>query len=254
MFWPTSFCDSVAEVSQPYDALLTSCCPDGCRLIDPQTDRYCYYCDPVTRAVGVSCIYEEDGICATVKGNSQLCTDGVYCPFDDIYTCGFVPPSPTPTPTPDFSTPTPTPEPTCDPATKPNNTNCICTQSPVIGGQPFWYCGIGCNGATGADYTKPEYSSNRGCPSNKYNDGDCCRCLVSTCGDGQPVDPSNCECPSPSPTPTNGGGGPGDPSPYAPMDHVDCVDYYWVHFVSYDGGQTWNYDDRESYAGCFYEY
>ena len=39
---------------------------------------------------------------------------------------------------------------------------------------------------------------------------------------------------------------------YPILEKDDCVDYYYVHFVSYDGGQTWHYDDRETYAGCYY--
>ncbi|HMJ25153.1 MAG TPA: hypothetical protein VK475_04970, partial [Pyrinomonadaceae bacterium] len=49
-----------------------------------------------------------------------------------------------------------------------------------------------------------------------------------------------------------GGGGGADPNPNPVMTRRECVNYYWVHFTSYDGGQTWNYADNETYAGCFY--
>jgi hypothetical protein len=216
----------------------------------------------MSRGIATPACTDPDAFCGTPADIGHWCVDfGVRCPEFTINPCvGDVPtppptPSPSPTPTSTPDTPTPTPEPTCNPATKPNNSNCHCNTALAVAnlGPAFWDCGQGCSGAIGADYTKPEYSSNRGCPPNKYNDRDCCRCIVSTC-DGQPVDPSTCECPSPSPTPAAGGGGPGDPSPYPPMYHRDCVDYYWVHFLSYDGGQTWQYADNEEYAGCFYVY
>ncbi|HSP62757.1 MAG TPA: hypothetical protein VLQ90_07240 [Pyrinomonadaceae bacterium] len=47
------------------------------------------------------------------------------------------------------------------------------------------------------------------------------------------------------PQPDDGGGG-------APIEYTQCIDYYWVHYVSYDGGNTWYYADNEEYAGCFY--
>ncbi len=34
----------------------------------------------------------------------------------------------------------------------------------------------------------------------------------------------------------------------------ECVDYYWVWFVSYDGGRTWNPTGQVEYAGCYYAY
>jgi hypothetical protein len=129
-----------------------------------------------------------------------------------------------------------------------NNTNCVCnTVLATAGlGEPFWDCGIGCSGATGADYNQyPGTPGYGGCPANKYNDGrDCCRCVQTTCPNGQPVDASTCQCPSPSPTPTQspvisggGGGYEGDGFP--------CTDYYWVYYVSYDGRGEYEY------AGCW---
>lgn len=42
-----------------------------------------------------------------------------------------------------------------------------------------------------------------------------------------------------------GGGGDG-------LLKLECIDYYWVHFMSYDGGNTWSYADNEEYAGCLF--
>jgi hypothetical protein len=201
------------------------------------------------------------GVCGTPHQGGHLCRDfDVDCPEFTINVCvegaPTPPPAPSPSPTPESPTPTPTPtpEPTCNPATKPNNSNCVCnTVLATAGlGEPFWDCGIGCSGATGADYPRyggaPGYG---GCPSNKYNDGrDCCRCIEITCPNGQPVDALTCQCPSPSPTPTQspvisggGGGYEGDGFP--------CTDYYWVYYVSYDGRQTWVPTGEYEYAGCW---
>ena len=160
-------------------------------------------------------------------------------------------PSPTASPSPPSETPSPSPEPTCDPATKPNNTNCICDTTPhtVAGAPPRWQCGIGCNGATGADYRQaPGTQGYAGCPPNKYNDGsDCCRCIVTTCLDGQAANVTTCECPSPTPTPLpppTGGGG-------EPIYYYYCTNYYWVWYISFDGGETWWPTGAVEYAGCW---
>jgi hypothetical protein len=87
--------------------------------------------------------------------------------------------------------------------------------------------------------------------------------LISPCPSPQPLPPDcgvgwtvlwnsiQCQWDCLPPQPDPGGGGPGDPSPQ-PIEMRQCVDYYWVHFTSYDGGQTWYYADNEEYAGCFY--
>jgi len=52
--------------------------------------------------------------------------------------------------------------------------------------------------------------------------------------------------PTPTPTATQSGGDGGT------AYYRGCVDYYWVWFVSYDGGVTWEATGEWEYAGCFY--
>jgi hypothetical protein len=121
---------------------------------------------------------------------------------------------------------------------------------------PRWVCF--CLEGVATNYFLYPGSVGSGCDQSKtHNNGsDCCVCNVQTCPDGSAPDKYTCECPTPTPDGGGGGGGapPPDPSPEPVLDHRECVDYYWVHFVSYDGGQTWSYADNETYAGCFYEY
>lgn len=265
----TNFCyegSALAFANAPNEDSLepANCCPNNCQYVTVLTANYCFNCNrALPRANGVACLYEFEGICASVYSNQELCTDGIYCPYDDAYPCGYVPPSPTPTPTPtptpDEPTPTPTPEPTptappCNPAEKPNNTNCFCDNLPYImfGAPPRWTCP--CNGGMGADYHQfPGAQGYAGCPQNKYNNGqDCCICQTQTCPDGSQANSITCECPSPSPTPTatqqtgSGGGGSGGDGQFG-----GCTEYYWYWFVSADGGRTWRYTGSREYAGCW---
>jgi RHS repeat-associated protein len=52
------------------------------------------------------------------------------------------------------------------------------------------------------------------------------------------------------PSPTGGGGGGGGESGGGGGGGYYCTPYYWVYFVSYDGGRTWELTDV-SYAGCW---
>jgi len=60
-------------------------------------------------------------------------------------------------------------------------------------------------------------------------------------------DPNTCTC---SQYVGGGGGGGG----YEGDNTYDagCTNYYWVWFVSYDGGKTWEATGEVDYAGCFY--
>jgi len=44
------------------------------------------------------------------------------------------------------------------------------------------------------------------------------------------------------------------PSPTTAEYYKECVEYFWVWFVSYDGGKTWQPTGRVEYAGCLYVY
>jgi hypothetical protein len=239
--WPTRFrwgeClnSSISAIEDKELLPDEYCCPNDCQFVDIYYAKFCYYCPILQHADGVSCFWEFDGICATVIPDQKLCSDDVYCPFQRTYPCGYIPPSPTPTP----DTPTPTPTaPPCDPATKPNNTNCICDTTPYIiaGAPPQWSCF--CSAGTAAN--RLAYGSNQGCEPNKHNNGsECCVCIVQECPDGSTPNKTTCECPTPTPE---------DPGPFY---QARCVDYYYVWFVSYDGGYSWTPTGRVEYSGCY---
>jgi len=165
----------------------------------------------------------------------------ILCETIDLTSCIGPPPTPSPSPTPGAS---PSPQPTCDPAAKPNNSNCLCNviTGPLPGtSTAHWECT--CLSGAGGTANNLLFPLSTGCdPSKSVNDGhDCCVCLQQTCPDGSQRDKYTCECPTPTPTPGGGGGS---------MFAKGCIDYYWVWLVSYDGGQTWYIYD-ETYAGCF---
>lgn len=185
---------------------------------------------------------DPQAVCGIPEDISTWCDDfGVACTQYAIGPCGPTP-SPTPTPTP---TPTPSPSPTSTPC------------------------------PPGSFY--PDQNGN--CPlyANKING--CCVCQerntdCSRFGQGQHATGGDycfwvehlCDCyniegrcaenprPSPTATPTvapqpggggggnEGGGGHGIPG---------CTDYYWVWYVSYDNGETWEPTGEEEYAGCW---
>lgn len=81
------------------------------------------------------------------------------------------------------------------------------------------------------------------------------RLASSDCPEGTHLDNGVCNCvPNDRGGDTGGGdsGGSGGGNPPPIAYKRECVDYVWVHFISYDGGESWTYDDRESYAGCYY--
>jgi hypothetical protein len=140
-----------------------ACCGSGCYNMKPIIESC--NCGESRGNSYVACT-DPEGVCGTPHQGGHLCRDfDVDCPEFTINVCvegaPTPPPAPSPSPTPESPTPTPTPtpEPTCNPATKPNNTNCVCnTVLATAGlGDPFWDCGIGCSGATGADY--PRYGA-----------------------------------------------------------------------------------------------
>jgi hypothetical protein len=133
------------------------------------------------------------------------------CFFDiALNACAVTDPTPEPSPEESPSpVQSPTPAPTCDPATKLNETNCICN-TVLAPGRAIWDCQCPA-GAEPANY--PQYGpANQGCRDDKVNDGeDCCRCRTGAqpCPGGR-WDPGDCKCvPTPMPTPSTGGGGVG---------------------------------------------
>lgn len=241
-FWSADLLKPTSPKPEP-----TDCCPGAnCTSLVNHVEHPCVNCPNQNRPTVTYCS-DPAGSCYAPQFDSIECYTGngqlYLCQTIAMPGCGGGP-MPTPTPSP---SPSPSPEPTCDPATKPNNTNCICDTSV---GSPQWLCF--CSAGVAANYLQYPGAAG-GCDQSKtHNNGsNCCVCNVQTCPDGSAPDTYSCQCP----TPTPGGGGPDpNPNPNPAIYKQDCVDYYWVHFVSYDGGQTWSYADNETYAGCYYEY
>jgi hypothetical protein len=235
-FLPVNF--SVAKISfsrsaepAPQSGL---CCP-GTQCYFHKNSTYSCSCQVARDTRSTSCS-DPEGACSIDEFIDTWCTDlGVACPEWTVGPCETLAPTPTPSPSPSPSpSPTPSPTPTPCPAGSfdpdPNG-NC-----------PYYSDKI--NGCCVCQQRNPECSGYA--PDCIWVEHLCdCYNMYGRCGD-------------PTPTPTPGGGGdPGggtDPNTNPAIYKRECVDYYWVHFVSYDGGQTWYYNDNETYAGCFYEY
>ena len=242
---------------------LDACCGSGCYYMKPEEDSCS--CGIQSGNSYPACT-DPDGTCGTPHSFGHWCEGlGVYCPGFRIDVCisdvptppptpvpsPTLPPSPTPTPT-----ETPTPEPVCDPATKPNNSNCSCV-APLIPGQSAqWSCFCWVTGQSGfpvagvpANY--PLHGQTQGgCPINMVNNGsNCCVCIVNTCPNGSRPNSQTCECPSPTPTPLYRG----EYNYHAFNYGYDgyCTPYFWVWYVSYDGGATWQETGESEYAGCW---
>jgi hypothetical protein len=174
------------------------------------------------------------------------------CHNDQIYASDLCPgPIPTPSPSP---SPSPSPAPTCDPSTKPNSSNCTCVPAIPPFSDAYWDCR--CSAGEAANYTKfPGSPGWGGCDPNKsYNNGgDCCVCYQQTCPDGSTPNKYSCACPTPIALltvgggdniyPQTGGGGNGS--------EPQCTNYYWVWYISYDGGATWEPTGEVEDAGCW---
>ena len=156
--------------------------------------------------------------------------------------CGTGPtPSPTATPSP---TPTPaaTPSPEgCDPNTRPNPTNCSCTDLPGVG--TTWICF--CISGAYADYIA--FPQSGGCdPSRSVNSGnDCCVCINPTpCETGFLWNKFNCQCePTSIPESTP------DPQHY----QIVCTQYFWILYECNPVGENdWDCQEISRWeAGCW---
>ncbi|HKP39273.1 MAG TPA: hypothetical protein VJT71_20615 [Pyrinomonadaceae bacterium] len=216
------------------------CCGSGCFFMKPSMDSCACGASRGNSYPGCS---DPEAACGIPLQVGHWCGDnGVYCPEYARGVCVTDAPSP-PSPSP---TPTPT-APPCDPATRPNNTNCFCDTMPyLIGGyDPQWHCGLFCSSGVGADYVQyPGAVGYAGCPPDRHNNqNDCCVCIFQACPGGSSVNQMTCECPSPTPTPDGNGGDGGQPP-------EPCTIYWWVLWESTDGGQSWHEIDRW-YAGCW---
>jgi len=238
-FLPVKFSLVETAYREPETTMLPDINCPGTDCSFAKATTYSCVCDTEANTFDIVGSSDPYGHCWKDQRIDKLCTDlGVYCPEFFLVPC--VTPSPTPNPTP---TPTPAPTPTdCDPATRPNSTNCFCENLPGIG--TTWQCF--CLTGESADYV--QYPQNGGCdPSKKVNNGsDCCVCIAQgvTCDPGSTWNVYSCECvPDPTPTPTPSGGGGG-------LIYY-CTNYYWVWYVSYDGGLTWWETGLVEYAGCW---
>ena len=217
-------------------------------MLTVSRDETCYTCGPQT-SVGLALCKNPDASCRAPTFRSFECVPPKFdvepfeCQTVDLIPCGTPTPSPSPTPTPSPS-PTPTPVPCpfalpsqCpggvprDPCTNPDPPG---TQNPNPDGCPFGYQVR--NGACCVPIACPQPTPTQPfCP-----DGE------ASLFNGPPICTwSDCFTLLPNSTPT--------PTPSNNVEFKrDCVDYYWVWYVSYDGGKTWQATGEVAYAGCFY--
>jgi hypothetical protein len=241
----------VTKTSSAY--VFDTCCAEvNCSMLTRSIDRTCVNCPPQNR-VGLAICNNPDASCLEVSFDDFECfrppydVDPFSCQVLKIEVCGSSPtPSPTPTPSPSPS-PTPTPCPYALPSQCPGGI----PRDPCTNPDPPPAPGATPN-------PNPD-----GCPFGyQVSDGACCvpiACPQPTptpplCGEGQVSifsAPPVCqwsECftllPNPSPTPT--------PASGTVEYKRDCEEYYWVEYVSYDGGKTWQATGQTAYAGCLY--
>jgi len=232
--------------------LFDTCCPGvNCSMLSRSLDRTCFNCPPQNR-VGLAICSNPDAACLVPTFSYFECFSSKFdvepfeCQKVDLESCATPSPSPTPTPSPS-PTPTPTPCPYALPSECPGGVpRDPCTNPdppPLDGGTPS---------------SNPE-----GCPFGyQLINGACC--VPIACPQPTPTPPSCRESetsfftgspicawsdcftllPNPTPTPT--------PTSETVEYRRDCVDYYWVWYVSYDGGKTWEATGQTEYAGCFY--
>jgi len=242
------YTNSARGLSFVSNAAPQSCCPgDGCTSLIPALVNACVNC-PTQQRPGITFCGDPAGGCWSATYGSMECFLGngqeYVCQVIDLNPCGAAPaPTPVPNPTP---TPTPTPE-TCDPALRPNSSNCVCNNVPGIG--LTWQCS--CGTMVPADYV--QFPQSGGCdPAKQANNGsNCCVCISQNvpCDPGFIRNSFDCECrPNlvavPSPTPAGGGGG--DP-------YNSCTTYYWVLYECLPVGETdWSCREVTRWeAGCW---
>jgi hypothetical protein len=251
--WPVNFFPSSGfETNTSSASLFDTCCPGTyCSMLSRSIDETCYTCPPQTR-VGLAICSNPDAACLEATFGTFECIppkselEPFECQTVDLNPCGSPTPSPTPTPSPS-PTPTPTPCPYAlpsecpggvprDPCTNPDPPPAPgATPNPNPDGCPFGYEVI--NGACCVPTACPQpTSAPPSCPENEIS--------FFT---GPPICQwSDCFelLPNPSPTPT--------PASATVEYQRNCVEYYWVWYVSYDGGKTWEPTGQVEYAGCYY--
>ena len=225
----------------------TCCSGSDCAILKPWTGYVCVNC-PLQNRPGITTCDDPAKNCGITVSDYMECFltktgDSYECQTIQVLPCGATPaPSPLPSPSPSPSpSPAPTPCPIALPSECPGGVpRDPCTNPdppPLPGGNPS--------------------SNPDGCPFGYEVSGSCCipiACPQPTptppsCGEnetsifnGPPVCQwSDCFIPFPDPGPTP-----------TPQYLQACVDYYWVWYVSYDGGVTWQPTGEVEYAGCFH--
>ncbi|HEX6045337.1 MAG TPA: hypothetical protein VFZ22_12680 [Pyrinomonadaceae bacterium] len=243
-FGPVSFWgESDFEVASLSLLPIQTCCSGpGCSSLTPWKGDVCLNCPPQNRP-GLGICGDPLSSCFTTVSDYIECTipktgESYFCQTIDLFACGA---SPSPSPSPSASaSPTPAPCPLALPS-----------QCPT---------GVPRDPCTYPDPPPPTggTETSDGCPFNYQVSGACC--VPIPCPQPTPTPPAcengflvfnpspNCnwsclqplsEPPLPSPTPEQ-----------AEEYKQECIDYYWVWFVSYDGGKTWQPTGRVEYMGC----
>ncbi len=232
----------------------TCCSGSNCAILKPSTGNVCVNC-PIQNRPGITTCDDPAKVCGTTVSDYIECFlpkgQTYECQTIQVLSCGASPtPSPSPSPS---SSPSPSPSPTPTPCP-------LALPSQCPGGVPRDPC-------TNPDPPPPPggtpNSNPDGCPFGYQLSNATC-CVPTACPQPTPT-PPNCpenetalfsgppacqwgECFNPLPDP-------GPASSPAPAEYTrECIDHYWVWFVSYDGGRTWNPTGQVEYAGCYYAY
>jgi hypothetical protein len=247
--WPVNFLsDAGPEITFSSSPWVQTCCSgSNCSALIPWKGNVCANCPQQNRPSITTC-GDPAGSCRTTVSDYIECflpknNEPYACQTIEVLPCG-APPTPSPAPSPSPS-PSPSPTPTPCPLALP---------SECPGGVPRDPC-------TNPDPPPPSggpSSNPDGCPFGYEVSGSSC-CIPIACPQPTPTPPScpegeisqfygppacqwsDCFTPFPDPgaTPT-------------PQYAQACVDYYWVWYVSYDGGVTWQPTGQVEYAGCFH--
>lgn len=242
---PVNFFGGQLDSEINFSSLLpneTCCSGANCSSLIPWTGSVCVNCPPQNRPGITTCADPAGGCWATVADSMECFIpktgEGYLCQTIQLFACGT---APAPSPSPSASEgPTPAPCPLALPSQCPTGVpRDPCTYPdppPPPGGTP----------------------TSDGCPFNYQVSGACC--VPIPCPQPTPTPPAcengflvfnpspNCnwtclqplsDPPLPSPTPEQ-----------SEEYKQECIDYYWVWFVSYDGGKTWQPTGRVEYMGC----
>ena len=247
--WPVNLLEGVyIDVVSSASWAQTCCSDSNCSPLTLWEGNVCVNC-PKQNRPGLTTCGDPAGACRTTVSDYIECftskagSEPYACQTITVLPCDATPPPP-PSPTPSPS-PSPSPAPTPCPMALPSECPSGVPRDPCMNPDPPPPVG-------GTPNSNPD-----GCPFGYQVSGACCipiPCPQPTptppiCESGNlvfsPFPTCNWTCypplpdPGPIPTPT--------PEEYT----QECIDFYWVWFVSYDGGRTWQPTGRVEYAGCY---